>query len=777
MPRSAKSHPTSRPRSTKAAQLEAKSRRMLEEVLAPWSVRRWTEEDVGIDAVVEVTDALPDTSDREASGLVFGVQLKATEAKRAPRSVRVTSGHLQYWLYHSMPVLLVSAYIPTGRLQGCWIDGELLSHLRARNPTFLAQKTISVPLRFNLTHEMKGDLELQTRQHHARPRRIQPGRFHALRRRTEELAERIGEVAAQAGLDLPAHDIAQVRADLSRAAYLVAVAGPQRVGKSTLVNALLGMRVSPVADYPTTAVPLLFEAGATPEATVTFASGPSSQVEATAEALRPFAAQQANAANSQRVQLIRVKLPSPTLASGIALIDTPGLHDASEDVRSVTRAALDGADAVLYVLDASLGAKFSLGRAEIEDLRQLMAEKERVIVLLNQADDLDPSKRPGMAQYVEGELRRYGVWSGLAGPPRFVSGQVASVCRARGRAPPPEFAELEDAIWGHLLRSRATGVHRVFNGVTRLEASASAALALLGTRLRDGAAADEVATVRSTCAGARRTLGTRTLRTKHSLAGRLGDEFAAARGQHLESLVRDLTSIRTLKELPDAEDLRTLLKGQAESDLANAVEVVSSEAHAFEVWASNEVRQAIHDAGAELGLNPLPRAMLALPRNLPTVDLFVPEQAWVLAGLPGFLVNPVVGIITTVGAWLVGLGIGTTRRLKGARLDLAKAYAGAQAKVYTDLASQTHQRSDAAIDHVSKLALARLDTFLRDADRQLAHLGEPVNRVEAQRLEELSASLDVRRKETRVLLQELALLAAGVESDVSTAPGAPRSCQ
>lgn len=60
------------------------------------------------------------------------------------------------------------------------------------------------------------------------------------------------------------------------------------------MDALLGVEISPVADYPTTAVPILFD-----------------------------------------VRAVRVTLPNDMLARGVTLVDTPGLHDASPAVRDV----------------------------------------------------------------------------------------------------------------------------------------------------------------------------------------------------------------------------------------------------------------------------------------------------------------------------------------------------------------------------------------------------------------------------------------------------------
>jgi len=88
---------------------ETESRRLFETAVAPWSVTRWEQNDFGIYAVVEIACLIPGTADQKPTGKWFGVQLKSTDADEEPQGLRGTTGHLRYWLNHSLPVLLVAA--------------------------------------------------------------------------------------------------------------------------------------------------------------------------------------------------------------------------------------------------------------------------------------------------------------------------------------------------------------------------------------------------------------------------------------------------------------------------------------------------------------------------------------------------------------------------------------------------------------------------------------------------------------------------------------------
>lgn len=122
-------------------------------------------------------------------------------------------------------------------------------------------------------------------------------------------------------------------------AGVVAIVGRTNVGKSTLVNQLLGEKVSIVSD--------------------------------TVQTTR---------------NVIRAILTEPR--GQMVFLDTPGIHKAvgelGKNLNRAARAAVEGVDAVLLVVDASL-------RPEIEDdgwLRRLAREESPCVVALNKSDRL-----------------------------------------------------------------------------------------------------------------------------------------------------------------------------------------------------------------------------------------------------------------------------------------------------------------------------------------------------------------------------------------------------
>lgn len=132
--------------------------------------------------------------------------------------------------------------------------------------------------------------------------------------------------------------VAAIRHRLERAVthYTVAVVGLTNVGKSTLLNALLGDRLAPERNGPCTALPIEFAYGETIQVTAESEagfrprrSGPLRMTEVR-EILETFV-NNASADGSNRVCRIVVHLPHALLQYGLALVDTPGFGAPQEN--------------------------------------------------------------------------------------------------------------------------------------------------------------------------------------------------------------------------------------------------------------------------------------------------------------------------------------------------------------------------------------------------------------------------------------------------------------
>lgn len=182
----------------------------------------------------------------------------------------------------------------------------------------------------------------------------------------DELADRLDRAAADVlSLAQKRHVSESIQAPLAALAgrwrapvAKVAVVGEISVGKSTLINALVGNRVLPDGEEPLSSVPVVVGYGPEIVATAYLSYDDELHIhplvgsEAIAEHLttRGEKAVRENHGRDARVLGAEVTVPSKLLASGLQLIDTPGVGGLDAAHRRRTMAALEDIDAVLFAI-------------------------------------------------------------------------------------------------------------------------------------------------------------------------------------------------------------------------------------------------------------------------------------------------------------------------------------------------------------------------------------------------------------------------------------------
>lgn len=177
----------------------------------------------------------------------------------------------------------------------------------------------------------------------------------------------------------------------------VLVVGEPKQGKSSLVNALVGAPVCPVADDVATVVPTVVRAGENPRAELVLAGAPASPDEAVPaeSALRrvavPVDAVAARVTGTAAEGLLQaeVELPRRLLAGGLELVDTAGVGGVGPAHSATTIDLLPSADAVLFVSDAS--QEFTA--PEMAFLQQAAALCPTVICVLTKTDSCPEWRR------------------------------------------------------------------------------------------------------------------------------------------------------------------------------------------------------------------------------------------------------------------------------------------------------------------------------------------------------------------------------------------------
>lgn len=136
---------------------------------------------------------------------------------------------------------------------------------------------------------------------------------------------------------------------ISNLTVRIAVFGPFNVGKSTLLNALLGDRMLPMDLIPTTGAAIAVKAGDQLRTQITLADGHQITADGTA-LLEEYAILNDQRQMRADVAGVEVITPAPLLKPGVELIDLPGTND-REAQDALVQAQLLEADLVVQVLD------------------------------------------------------------------------------------------------------------------------------------------------------------------------------------------------------------------------------------------------------------------------------------------------------------------------------------------------------------------------------------------------------------------------------------------
>src|SRR6266508_1588157 len=184
-----------------------------------------------------------------------------------------------------------------------------------------------------------------------------------------DVAGQVGEAARRlAGLELE-----------------VAVVGEFKRGKSTLLNALIGVEVLPAGVLPLTAVPTVLERGE-PVCRVTFTDGHT---------------EEHDLGNRLGVQRVVVRLHAPLLDEGVRLVDTPGVGSVLEHNTRATDAYLPSLDAAILVTSADP----PISRGERAFLGRVAEQAVRLFVVLNKADYLSGEELQRTVEFTERVVR------------------------------------------------------------------------------------------------------------------------------------------------------------------------------------------------------------------------------------------------------------------------------------------------------------------------------------------------------------------------------------
>jgi GTP-binding protein EngB required for normal cell division len=192
----------------------------------------------------------------------------------------------------------------------------------------------------------------------------------------------------------------------------LAVLGQFKRGKSSFINALLGVPLLPIGVVPLTAVPIFISWQSAALIRISFKdSRPTEEFsaddpEALCEFLHRFVAEEANPENRLAVDRVDLFYPASILSDGTVLIDTPGVGSTFRHNTEAAIRVLPECDAVLFVVSADP----PITEIELEYLRRFESKASKLLFVLNKIDYLQTEERVRVAEFLQRVLKQNRLW-------------------------------------------------------------------------------------------------------------------------------------------------------------------------------------------------------------------------------------------------------------------------------------------------------------------------------------------------------------------------------
>ncbi len=181
-------------------------------------------------------------------------------------------------------------------------------------------------------------------------------------------------------------------------AFNLVVVGQFKRGKTSLINALLGADILPVAVVPLTSIVTIIAYGATLTIKVFFNEGRTLDINP--EDLTDYVTEKGNPKNIKDVREVIITYPSPYLKDGVRLIDTPGVGSIYQHNTDVAYQYLPKSDAALFLLSVDQ----PMSRAELDFLGDVKEYSNKIFFLLNKADYFSESDLKESIEFSRGVL-------------------------------------------------------------------------------------------------------------------------------------------------------------------------------------------------------------------------------------------------------------------------------------------------------------------------------------------------------------------------------------
>ncbi|MCK6639654.1 MAG: dynamin family protein [Bacteroidia bacterium] len=716
---------------------ERQSRNNFELIMGAWvCIPTNGTTDHGYDYTVEIVSE-DGIQNFKPDGKFFLVQLKSQsklsvdETFVTPHPIETRKIRQWYQSSSQMPFLFVVNDIAKKKFYYQWIDDGFISNLEREQPYWNKADKITIKIPINnllVSGQHDGIREYVYNYRQAYKKLLEPGVFFEMKDKIRDSILRYEELISVSPFESVKGDVKKLKEGLENAVYRIAITGLSRVGKSSLINALLKRPdISPTDVWQTTGVPIIIHPGREERVQINFydRNKPAIQAPYSSELIKEYAARENNEDNYKRVSEVNVFISSAQLERGVMFYDIPGLNDPNDEILDFAFHTADCANAILYLIDGALADSGSfIFSNEIKKHIEKFSQKDKVFLIVNKVDKLSPSLLRDLKNEIERNLKKYNLKEKVAEKIYFLSispknqENLASL-----KSEITTIEELEKDLWAFMLNENKVGFYKLYVLMKDLQLSIKQLESIIRARAlesKDKKKLNEaIAEVRTKVPGLERHVHSQL----RSIQSRVATNLELRKQKAIENIHAQLEQIPLDKELPSDDALKSFLIQRGYQIVSSTQEDLNVELNKLkeyiDEWIETNLKQVreIIDLGVN---NPDYKAEEINQIQMPSIDFSSTWGRGILGAFVGTLLGPLGWLGMGLGSIFLDLIFGQeSRRTKRIRKTMEKindAYEKSFADVKFNFNNLAQEQINVLIEYVNR----KLKLYFDDIESQIS---------------------------------------------------------
>lgn len=757
----------------KSHQNERKSKRNFETLLDNLNMRMafpWADNDYGIDGQVELISPIKNSDSFRPDSKFFLIQLKSTESlKTVGKNIAFTVPvkKIIQWFSANLPVMFVINDLKHKYFYSIWIDEKLICTLDNTNSNWVNQGDITLKISTennfsNYTLETIRDYVLSWKI----PSRkiIEAGTYFELKDKCKANLDSYSEICKQFKFASTVNSLVALNNQLEQAIYRIAITGPSRVGKSTLINALLKRKdISPTGMEQTTAVPIQILPGKKDSIEIRYRSGKAASFIFSTKTIKEFASQELNEDNKKEVALVVIHLANRQLEQGVSLFDIPGLDDPDENIYTYTWNTVTKANAILYLIDGSAyeHGGYIFKREYKNHILELGQSLDKIFLVFNKVNALTGNKLEQLKERVTKDLQKLNLYEKVSDKIYFISSEESLEVRTTKKKGSDTVKKLEDDIWAYLLRENKIGLVNLSCINKDIIKSTIDFEGILNARLLDNAKRKKLDVAISTVKNKIPNLSQLYYSREKEIKSGISKSLEVRKNNFLLELENYLKSFPPSADLPDKVKMRNYLAVGGHKTLEETnkeyFHQMNLQKDLIDNWLEENLKQVreIISGNTEQKIVDFSDVNNFEP---PSIDLSTSFGVGFLAGALAFLINPLAGSVaffTGVSAFIGNLLLSASerraKRITKTMEAARRSYNEQFKKINTTYLACIDENSKRIIDYANK----KINSFLTDIQSQTKKLSSSLTVEEESQYKEAYSKIEKLRTSINKLSEEI----------------------